>query len=142
MPLPPMSTEAEVSGAGAEEFVRLWRGTNVGRAESIQSKRTAGGSDVDIDCGTPTEADILAAVGGRQPGQGTTTRKVTVEYTTNERIAKHFAAGAIVCINIKKKYLTKGSGTEGGWCVYPSAPIMGAEWIASGTAGKVKLDAT
>jgi hypothetical protein len=46
------------------------------------------------------------------------------EYTKKPDTARQFGRGNhIVAVEIPKKYLTQGSGVEGGWVAHPNAPV-------------------
>jgi len=123
----PPTEENKVKTASPEDVVTLWRGTRPETAQRIFSTRTAGGYDVSgtpgLEPGAPTEEQAIAQVVGAS-GQGFTKGTRLPEYTTSEHWAKNYANGAIVCIDIRRKFLTKGSGSEGGWVMFPEAPIQ------------------
>ena len=122
-------TEHQIQQAARDEMVILWRGTNVQNATAIGTNLTAGGAgSANLSCGSPTEEEARMQVGGYS-GYG---YRKQPEYTTNYKIAQQFARGAIICIWIKKMYLTKGSGSEGGWIAYPNAPLEQIYWTKYG----------
>ena len=126
------TTETKVLAAKPHDIVTLWRGTIEDTAKRIEKHMTADGYDTSatpgIDPGNPTEKEAITQVLGMSALKPRTLPKFP-EYTTSEAIAKQFAAGAIVCIAIQRKYLTKGSVSENGWVAYHEAPIRGVAWI-------------
>jgi hypothetical protein len=120
------TAENKVVSASPDEVVTLWRGTRPETAQRIHATRTAGGYDTSLtpglEPGAPSEDAAIAQVVGAS-GQGFSGRTRLPEYTTSEHWAMNYANGAIVCIDIRRKFLTKGSGSEGGWVMFPEAPI-------------------
>jgi len=138
-----VSTEEQVAAAGADDTVILCRGTVVDTANKVKANKSAGGVKADANCGAPSEDLAKLQVGGFQT-ELLKKLKITYEefvknkppeYSTDEKKAKGFASGALLYVAIKKKYLTKGSGSEDGWIALPQAPLVNADWMP---CGKIK----
>ncbi|MDX1607550.1 MAG: DUF4765 family protein [Candidatus Competibacterales bacterium] len=129
--LPPPTSEKTVEQSGPDAVVCLWRGTRPETARRVEQTKTAGGYDTSQTPGlvprAPSEEEVVAQVAGASMG-GTQAVKRLPEYTTSQFWARNYATGAILCIAIKRKFLTKGSVSEGGWVMYPEAPVEGAIW--------------
>lgn len=145
--IPDPSTEQAVAAAGAEDIVILWRGTVPDTARRIARFNTADGYDTSgtpgLEPAAPTEEEALTQVMGMSAPKPRTLPKFP-EYTTDPAVARQYAGGAIVCVAIKRKFLTKGSVSEKGWVALHEAPLVGVQWIpyasASGsTTGLVNL---
>lgn len=130
------SSESTVASADPEDVVLVVRGTGIHRKDAISAAKSANGDPADPETPAPGEAGVISQVGGSQQGK---TRTKVPEYTTRVDIAENFAHGAIIGVAIKRKYLTKGSGTEGGWAVNGSAPIEEMVWQPYGNPNAPRL---
>lgn len=98
-----------------ETTVTVWRGTWSDRVEDIADNKTAGGLNTNPDVGRPTREEAL-----QQVEQG----RILAEYTSNISVADRFSRGYFaVAIDVKVKYLRKGSESEEGWVMYHDAPV-------------------
>ncbi|MFY0635069.1 MAG: DUF4765 family protein [Vannielia sp.] len=131
-----ISAESTVSSAKPEDLVLLVRGTGMHRVTAVQKAMSANGDEANEDTPAPDESAVVSQVGGSQSG---VTRTKLPEYTTRVDIAENFAKGAILCIAVRRKYLTKGSGTEGGWAVLGTAPVEGVDFEVYGSANAPRL---
>lgn len=134
---PPVGEKWLAKVKDGEQIVTLWRGGWVGLVDALKDEMSAGGLTADDDVKAPSDDDVKKQVGGSQPG--VKTLKVP-EFTTNPTVAWSFSGtkdSCLIAIAIKRKYLTKGSVVEGGWCCHGSAPIVGID-IHEGKMPKAK----
>ncbi|WP_435600524.1 DUF4765 family protein [Streptomyces sp. C10-9-1] len=99
----------------SEETVTLWRGTRLDVAEAMARNGSASGDTPSVYTAAPetTAAQNQVAKGGILP-----------EFTTRTGVAEGFSHNsALVVVDIKAKYLTKGSDTEAGWIANRTAPV-------------------
>lgn len=124
----PYSTVRDADG---ENIMTLWRGTVAPTAQRIAQFMTADGYDTSatpgLTPGAPTDNEAIQQVMGFS-GQNPRLLPKFPEYTCNQGIALGFATGAVVCIKIKRKYLTAGSVSEQGWVAYHEAPVEKVVW--------------
>jgi len=105
-----MSTESEVVAAGPNDELILLRGCNGSQLARLQQH------NADPASPAPTEAEARAQVGEQPFGD-------VIEFTTDPTVAQRFGTGGhVAAIQIKKKYLTKGSVSESGWLCKATAP--------------------
>lgn len=133
--LPP-DTEDKVTSAPPETSVILWRGTVFGTGFDVRLYDTAGGVEasqiVMETTRAPTEEEAIGQVGGSS-AKNINPDKFP-EYTTSQRHARQYAAGMIICIKIKRKFLTKGSVSEFGWVALHTAPVEFLDYELYGIA--------
>lgn len=88
-----------------DEDIILWRGTtNAACTKMLMGKSVSGSSDFTVTAPTKNEAQAQVAYGAKLP-----------EFTTQIGVAEGFSIGRfLVVVRINTRYLTKGSGTEGG----------------------------
>jgi hypothetical protein len=118
--LPPTKEDA-VAPAGPETDVYLLRGSRLETAQRMFETGCVRASAPNPDCGAPTEEQIIKQVGGYQGGQ---VAEKLPEFTTSGHWAEVYATNCIIFIRIKRKYLAKGSVSEGGWVCFPEAPCQ------------------
>ena len=124
----PPSSESEVAHAvnsNSHEPVTLWRGTTKENAENVRRFGTAGGtSERNENIHRPTEAEAFTQSAGGSLAPGSRAERKPTEYTTARHVAQGFgSSGRMVAVQVDPKYLTKGSGTEGGWAIHHEAPV-------------------
>jgi hypothetical protein len=123
--LPRPSTKDEIAKAGPEDKITLWRATSEDQLENIKKHGTAGGVEgANPEVEAPSEEAARMQVGGASMQGYNKAANRLPEYTDKPETARQFSKGGhIVAIEIPKKYLTQGSGTEGGWVAHPNAPV-------------------
>lgn len=114
--------------------VILWRGCHRSNPELelLQMVRngTAGGEFLNVNISRPSEEGSLHQVGEKTFGELT-------EYSTNPTVSSGFGRGSyVVATSINTKYLTKGSGVEGGWVCNNAAPARVLAWTVGEDMGK------
>lgn len=99
----------------------LWRGCNQDQLMNMVRTGSAGGkTEPNPGALRPTEKEAIAQVGefGHLP-----------EFTHSTEVAIQFGTGGFVCaFEIDMGYLTKGSGSEGGWICANDAPVKLVGW--------------
>lgn len=103
------------------DILVLWRGLTPQHLIGIIKNGSAGGIEPAVK-GTkaPTEKEAIAQVGELA---------TLPEFTINSQIARSFGRGNVVAaFKIHKRYLTKGSCTEGGYVSLRQAPIQLLGW--------------
>jgi hypothetical protein len=120
---PKPSTEEQVTAAKDEDVVILHRGMG-GKLLAHLAKDpktfTLSNEAPNPNIGKPTDEEARAQVGEQAS---------LPELTSNPKIAEAFGRdNFVVAIAIKKKYLRKGSGSEGGWIFKREAPIVDFLW--------------
>jgi len=108
----PLSREKEVAEARPDTEVILARGCNKMQLTELQSRLA------DASTTAPSEEEACKQV-GEMPVFGS-----LIEFTTDQGVATRFATGGyIVVVKIARRYLTKGSVSEGGWICKSAAPF-------------------
>ncbi|WP_432011439.1 DUF4765 family protein [Streptomyces cucumeris] len=127
--LPQPTSEEDVAAAvdqGADTTVTLWRGTSNAEAEAMVKNSSASGEPASADTPRPTREEARAQVGtGKGIKDASGTVKKLREFTTERGVADSFSSykdNSLVVADISARYLTKGSGSEGGWVANPTAP--------------------
>ncbi|MGH9626749.1 MAG: DUF4765 family protein [Bryobacteraceae bacterium] len=133
-------SEAQVEAAAPDTLVILWRGTTYSRLNKmVQMNSLSGEASPNPDAVPPEQASVNSQVGTNVPGQ---VRIKLPEFTTAAHVAAGYGRGGVILIAaIKKKYLAKASGSEGGWAASNDAPFEHLLWVpgeplAPGTSGK------
>ncbi|AKT38225.1 uncharacterized protein CMC5_023680 [Chondromyces crocatus] len=119
-----LSSESEVEAASGDDTVTLGRGCN-----SIQLNALRGRVGDDATT-APTDMEARMQV-GEVPVFGE-----LIEFTTDPAVARRFGTGGyVITVKIQKKYLTKGSVSEGGWICRKHAPFT----VVNETKGRAFL---
>jgi hypothetical protein len=83
---------------------------------------SAGGVKPNADISRPSNEAAIKQVAESVKGK-------LPEFTTDPKVAGNFGLKGVVAVfEIDSRYLTWGSGTEGGWCCLPEAPITLKGW--------------
>ena len=136
--LPPPTNVATVQNAGPDTIVILWRGISFRRlAKMITEGSLSGNVPANADALPPGESDAKSQVGTFQLNQ-----VKLPEFTTKQTVAVGFGrGGAVVVIAVKRKYLTKGSGSEGGWVGSNDTPFEHLLWKPGEPGKRLNLNA-
>jgi hypothetical protein len=111
-------------GVLGEQLVEFWHACPVGKFNLINQSHSAGGVPPNPDCGAPTEKQCLAQVEFEGfPGAQVDRPRDVIEGTIAGPGSYRGRDGTFAVFQIKAKYLRQGSGTEGGWCCLPQAPV-------------------
>jgi hypothetical protein len=126
----PMS-ESLVRDAKPDALVTLWRGCPLAAAQAMTAAMSAGGVVANAGTAAPSEDQAKKQAGGFSiPGFTASDR--LPEFTTDTTLGFLRVSEAIVVVSILRRYLTKGSGVEGGWVALPSAPLQVIEFMQTG----------
>ena len=129
----PPSKEEDVVSAKPDDVVCLCRGCRPETGERLAKSMTAGGYDTSGTPGlepyAPSEEEaVRQVIGGSGSGFFKSNLPRLPEFTTSIHLAQTYSSGAIVCIAIKRKFLTKGSVSECGWIARHEAPLVKVAW--------------
>ncbi len=122
----------EKMNVSGDSWVKAYHVCPSEKADKIKCNLTAGGEVGPVaDIGAPTEQQCLDQVANeRFPGSPETKPRTVIEFGVNEAPNYFGSGGSVVAVfEIQAKYLRWGSGSEGGWCAYPKAPI---KWVGVG----------
>ena len=113
------ATVAQAVDGGNNADVVLWRGTNGSRVANMEAQGSAGGlpPDANIAAPSPASAQTQIAFGNALP-----------EFTTRTDLGFSFRHWLAV-VTVNTRYLTKGSGSEGGWVCNAAAPLTVVEKV-------------
>jgi len=138
LPYPSISSEGQIIAAAPDDFVILARGCNsIEQLNNILKNSSAGGGSLNRSVTAPSEESAISDVafegvpwkvsGAKQAARRQVPR---IEFTTNVGVLRSFAdRGGAIVVKIQKKYLAKGSGSEGGWISDVSAPVA-VLWVS------------
>lgn len=110
-----LSPEGRVKLAKPDDDLVLARGVNERQLPLCLTHPS------DAETTAPSDKEAMAQVGEHVFGE-------LVEFTTNAAIAVQFSTRSaaekkyVIVVRIKRRYLTKGSGSEGGWICRKEAP--------------------
>ena len=120
----------EMNRIDGEEYVKAYHVCPSSKADDIKTHLSAGGVTPVSTTSAPTEKECVKQVEFERAPWAKPAPRAVIEFGVGGPPG-YFGRSGDVCavFKIKAKYLRWGSGTEGGWCAYPSAPI---EWVGVG----------